>query len=137
MVVTITSIDKVNPRDTKTLEGFPVTFSCDLVEGCAVLISPQDVEVGDSISVETKQEMSSDFKILPDTGSFLMKALIISGDYEVIGRVSFEAAQEVFYVDVDGFTFVLDLQDTKDVAPKQNQWVSFVIHKLVLYDENI
>jgi hypothetical protein len=72
MAVTMTSIDKVNPRDTKTLEGFPLTFSCDLVEGCAVLISPQDVEVGNVIAVETGQRAISDLKMTSSVSSALI-----------------------------------------------------------------
>jgi hypothetical protein len=66
-----------------------------------------------------------------------MKPLQVMGSYEIVGFVSFESEQEVFYVDVDGFTFMLNTEDTQGVSLKKHQWVSFVVHDLLLYDENI
>jgi hypothetical protein len=47
MYITITNIDKANPRDIKDFGGsvgYPVTFRCDFVEGSATLISSQTIE---------------------------------------------------------------------------------------------
>jgi hypothetical protein len=137
MYVTITSIDKANPRDVEGSLYYPATFCCSLVEGAALLNSPQDIKPGDSISVETAFEVLNILQVFTATKFPKMIALETVGDYEVIGVVSFVSGDGVFYIDVDDFTFRLNSEDTKGFVLKKSEWVSFVIHGLVFYDENI
>jgi hypothetical protein len=64
-----------------------------------------------------------------------MKQLQIAGDYEITGVISFESGDGVFYVDVDEFTFILNTDDINGIILEKNQWVSFVVYRLFLYDE--
>jgi hypothetical protein len=140
MRITITKIDKSNPRyeiDSVGSIGYSVMVHCDLVEGSAILISLQNIKVGDSISVETRQEAISNLKVTSSTSLPLMKQLQNAGDYEITGVVSFESGDGIFYVDVDQFSFVLRDDDTKGAVLEKGQYVSFVLHGLIIYDEYV
>jgi hypothetical protein len=137
MWVTITKIDKSNPRDVEGSLYYPVVFCCSLVEGTALLNSPQNIKSGDSISVETAFEALSNLQVLTTTRFPKMIALQTVGHYEVVGVVSFVSGDGVFYIDVDDFTFRLNSEDTEGFILSKGEWVSFAIHGLVFYDENI
>ena len=59
------------------------------------------------------------------------------GAYSVVGRVELNGEDQVFYIDVDGLSFTLDRADTAGQIPRTGEWVSFNLHGLSLWDENI
>lgn len=142
MRVEIVSIDR-----TKTVLvgdsalGYKVTFSCPLVSGTAILVPYTGLEdrlsPGVSLSVETSQEKVTNFKIVNDSIDELISNAAQDGDYQIVGTVGLNSEDEVFYIDVGDFKFILDVEETEGVKPKQGERVGFSIFGLILWDENI
>lgn len=121
--------------------GYRGRFRCPLVTGTAVIVPysgrEDNLKAGKSISVETDQESVDEFQMLQTEARPAMLPLEIPGDYEVVGVVTVAFEDGVSYVDVGGFSFCLDCQDTGGAYLRVSQWVRFTIRQLSLWDENI
>ena len=121
--------------------GYKVTFSCPLVSGAAVLVPYTGFEdkltPGASLSVETSHEKVTNLNIINDSFNDSISKTAKEGNYQIVGTVGLNIEDEVFYIDVVDFTFILDVEETEGVKPKKSDRVQFLIHGLTLWDENI
>lgn len=66
-----------------------------------------------------------------------MTQLETPGDYEMVGIVTVVFDDSLVFVDVGGFRFALDANETEGRTPQAGQHVKFRLHQLSLWDENI
>ncbi len=142
MRIKIISIDRTNVIEVSDAAlGYNVTFECPIVSGEAVLVPYSGREDslidGAVLSVETSQEAVTEFKILTNIIAHSIKPLSKSGDFFIVGSVDLNGDDEVFYIDAGGFSFMLDIDETKGIIPQKGDIVEFIVHGLVLWDENI
>ena len=128
----------VNQSGTKGYKGH---FRCSIVSGAAIFVpytgAEMNLKLGNVISVETGQNSISDFKLLQGSQKPQISPLSVPGDYGIIGDVVLNTGDELFDIDVDDFSFVLDNDETMGIIPEVGQCVSFKLHGLSLWDENI
>jgi len=91
---------------------------------------------GRTIDVDAKQDYVTKFTLLADTTSPLMTAEPSGGDYFVRGPVIFSYDTGDFGVEVGGFIFTLHQDDVLGQRPPIDQWVSFELHGLSLWDRS-
>lgn len=124
-----------------TALGYKGKFTCPIVSGAAILVSctgrEETLVLRASLSVETSQEGVTNFVILSNQSDHSIIPLDQAGDYRVIGTVSLNGDDEVFYIDVGDFTFIVDIDETEGIIPQKGDTVEFILHGLTLWDENI
>ena len=124
-----------------TALGYKGEFTCPIVSGAAIFVPYSGREEclvpGVSLSVETSQEGVSNFRILSTHSEHSITPLDQAGDYCIIGTVSLNGDNEVFYIDVGDFNFIVDIDESEGIIPQKGDTVEFIIHGLSLWDENI
>ena len=140
MQIKIESIDRGNIVLSGGYAGYRGTFSCPIAVGPVVFIPSGGAEsnlvAGNDICVESDQDSIRDFTVLTESSTFRLSPLPSLGDYDAIGQVEVNSEDEVFYIDIQGFSFILDVIDTEGLIPKSGDWVAFTISGLRLYDTN-
>ena len=138
-IITIDRSEVLQVGDTGL--GYWGKFACTMVSGTAIIVPYSNREdslvPGASLSVETSQEGVANFEILPYQRDHSIIPLEKAGDYRVIGTVDLSGDDEVFYIDAGGFTFTVDIDETKGIIPQKGDTVQFNLHSLTLWDENI
>jgi hypothetical protein len=143
MEIEIESIDRegVVTVGTNDILGYRGRFRSTLVSGAAIFVPYTGREDkllgGNTISVETGQESVSDFMVVPSDVEPQIEALSKPGDYTIVGTTVLNTGDQVFDVEVGGFLFTADNEETGGIVPKVGQRVSFTIHGLSLWDEGI
>ena len=131
MQVTITRIDREDVQVNEHTHGFWAVFSCPLTVGSAIIVgNKNNFAQGETIDVETSFERISTWAILPESSSPRMSPLVERGDYQVTGKVDMTWEDGVISIDAD-FHFMLDAG--RDTTPNIGQWVTFNVHRLILW----
>ena len=141
MIIKIVNIDKSNEIIIDDISlGYKCEFTCSLVSGVAVVVPYENredfLEPGAILSVETSQNEITNFAIVSDSIEHSITRLSQGHNFYVVGTVSLNGDNEVFWVDVGNFTFILDIEDTKGIKPKLGDSVEFCLNGLILWDEN-
>jgi len=138
-LISVDRNDVVAIRTDATL-GYRGRFACRVVSGEVIFVpysAREDRLVpGKHISVETDQESVSGFRVLPPDTEPQMEATAHPLDYRISGVVAMNTNDEVFHIGVDGFSFVVDAEETGGVIAKLGERVGFVVHGLSLWDDS-
>lgn len=143
MVIEIVDINKSSTAlvsNNKVL-GYKCTFKCPIVSGQAVVVPYTNREdalvIGKKLSVETSQEAVYGFKVVSNGTPIKVRPLNEPGDYHIIGEIVLNTGNTVFDIEVDDFSFTIDIEESDGLIPNLGDKVSFKIHGLALWDENV
>ncbi|MEM7232892.1 MAG: hypothetical protein AAF517_11980 [Planctomycetota bacterium] len=119
--------------------GYITEFVTPNVKGRATLVpgngSPDSITPGAVIEVDVKQDYISRFRKLDDQQIQLKIDPLGDGEFSVQGKVIFSFDDGDFGVDVGGFVFTLDDDDALGRRPEIDDWVSFEVHGMSLWEK--
>lgn len=149
MDITIESIDAsaMKPLGFTQLPSYPVRFSSVLVSGAARLVPFGDdvgMYLGRTLHVELAQErVTAIERVAPGHGIESMVPLNEPCSFQVVGRVASKSAVAeppgtvCLAVDAGPARFVLSGMEFKGLAFEEGDAITFCIHELSLWDEEI
>jgi hypothetical protein len=145
MIITVKKIGIMQESEPKNdLNSYWVEFESELTSGQALLYSRAAADTffsGRQISVEMSQRDIHDFHVVPKSiQAHLGKLVPLStpSDYEVTGRVAIIYEDGAFFVDIEPgrCSFALTLDKITPISVEKDDWVTFKVLGLELWDEH-
>lgn len=143
MRIEILEVEKDNPIELENgkMKGYPISFICDAIKGNATLVPAQgaedNVKAGAVLFVETSQKSIDNLRILQKDFGMKMVQTIVGGDYYITGKVDTVGKEGVIMVRVHGISFFFSVEKEFLKKVSKEDYVSFDLKGLILYDMNL